>query len=342
MYLEWLFLPDDTFLEYREYLRTNRDRIRELLFLSNDSPTRKIYEVPFRDNFFQYTGEEFGISDISATDSSIFVRELYNGKKIIISRAFTKYGGEVWPSSFTGIMWVDREDMGQFTVMMMEHLEHLSVLKFLRERRPFAALIDGSLTGRLFHRKATLLAEGYENFPEKYFLSLKNLIELSLDTEVPLIFIAKSSETSIFRRFLSERYSIDDDTHREVTDHLLVKSIANSRGYTNPVTRDYTIPTTDFTFKISTLHVLPDVRDIPLKVDLVQHADVKEIPPDIINMIFYGYAGYKVYNLWLADVDNAVKLRRSEIENIYMKEFERQIGVEFYETRGERRARTRI
>ena len=37
-----------------------------------------------------------------------------------------------------------------------------------------------------------------------------------------------------------------------------------------------------------------------------------------------------------------VKFRAAEMENVYMKAFESEIGVEFYETRGERRARLRV
>jgi len=62
----------------------------------------------------------------------------------------------------------------------------------------------------------------------------------------------------------------------------------------------------------------------------------------VLKVMIYGYTGYKVYNLWLSDIDNMVKFRKNEVENVYLKEFERVVGIPFYETRGERRARIRI
>ena len=62
----------------------------------------------------------------------------------------------------------------------------------------------------------------------------------------------------------------------------------------------------------------------------------------IVDTIFWAYAGQKVYNIWLSKVDNMVKFRSEEVEKIYMRQFEKTIGIPMYETRGERRARIRI
>ncbi len=337
-------LDDESFSSYADYLRENRDAIRELLFLSEDSAVRKAYDAVFQDNFISMDQGSPTRLRIAATDSSEFIRELYNGRKLILSRAFTKSADTLKSTFFSRVMSVDREDMNTFMVMLMENLEHLSAIDFLENAESDAILLDGSVTGRFNHRVLTLRAEGFENFHEEYFNVISNLIRTSVEKKVPILFVAKSSETTIFRRHLSSLIGRNVDSDRRVTDHLLVKSLARNPGYTRPVKSSYTIPLTGEKATVSTFHIVPDQSDVPLKVDYVHtsgQAD-EDVPEVIINMLFYGYAGYKVYNLWLSDVDNSVKFRKEEVERIFMKEFERQIGIQFYETRGERRARIRI
>ncbi len=340
-----ILLQDRSFEEFTSYLAENRESIRGLLYLSGDSPARKVYQPVFRDNFIALGRAQPNRLKIAATDSSEFVRELYNGKKLILSRSFTKYNDSLETRFISRVMSVGREDLNTFIVMLMEHLEHLSVIDFMKsENDSDAVLIDGSITGRLAHRRSSLNAEGFEDFPSIYNSTLHELIEASEKSGIKLVFVAKSSETTIFRRHLSSLLGKDSNEDRKITDHLLVKSLAESSGYTKPVRGEYRIPGQESAIAVSTFHLLPDIKDVPMKVDYVHCGpeEGEDVPEDIISMLFFGYTGYKVYNLWLSDVDNAVKFRAPEVENIYMKEFERHIGIQFYETRGERRVRTRI
>lgn len=340
-----IFLQDRSFEEYITYLNENRDSIRELLYLPENSPARTTFDRVFKDNFVNLDRSSGATLKVAATDSSEFIRELYNGKKIILSRAFTKYGNRTESRFISRVMSVDREDMGTFMGMLMEHLEHLSVKDFLDEGSDSnVVLIDGSITGRLAHSEKPLRAEGFENFHSEYFKGMNEMVEASDKAGIPLVFVAKSSETTIFRRHLSGILKRDVREDRKITDHLLVKSLAVSPGYTVPVKEEYSAGIEDRKITVSTFHLIPDLTDVPLKVDYVHPTSGREskVPEDIIKMLFYGYTGYKVYNLWLSDVDNAVKFRKQEVENIYMKEFERHTGIQFYETRGERRVRTRV
>ena len=67
-----------------------------------------------------------------------------------------------------------------------------------------------------------------------------------------------------------------------------------------------------------------------------------DISENIRNLLFWGYGGLKVHNIWLSRVDDLVKFRSEETENVFMRAFEKEIGISLYETRGERRARIRI
>ena len=59
-------------------------------------------------------------------------------------------------------------------------------------------------------------------------------------------------------------------------------------------------------------------------------------------MVYGGYAGLKLHNIWLAKVDRKVRISRQESENVFMKMFEDMVGMQMIESRGERRARIRI
>lgn len=336
-------MQDNSFEEFSAYLNENAESIRDLLYLPENSPVREFFTPLFLDNFIRRGTEENCDLSIAATDSSEFIRELYNGKKLILVRAFTKLQDEIAPRFLSRVLSIGRDDTSKLLTMLMEHLEHLSVIDFLESGKCDAVLIDGSITGRLAHGLDELDAEGFERLPLEYFSDITRLIKIANNRGIPLLFVAKSSETTIFRRHL-ESSSGRRQQFTGITDHLLVKSIAPGPGYTRPVTADYRIPGSDTDVKISTFHLIQDLGDIPMKIDFVHNESngITEIPERIVNMLFFGYAGYKVHNLWLADVDNAVKFRKSDTENVFMKEFEKQVGVQFYETRGERRVRTRI
>lgn len=349
----------DTFTLFMDFLRNNREEIRNSLEMAEDSWRRELYGPVFRENFIMSPETEPATGKtVSSTDSTEFIRELYNGKKLILIRAYTVLGKRIFPSFISEVISVSRDDLQQFTIMLMEHSEHLSIIGMLKEENPDYILVDGSLTGRIFRKFKPLNAEGYREFSRKYMEALGEMLELASDKGIPVIFMAKSSESKLFRTYLlglvrQEQRGpglLEREEKLNASDHFLVKSLAKFPGYTVPLLQAVPKIWGEGKFPVLTTHMLPRVNDLPLKVDVVfstggQVPDATEgsaLPHDVLNLLFWGYGGLKTYNIWLADVDRLVKFRNSEVENIYMKAFEREIGVSFYETRGERRARLRI
>lgn len=352
----------DTYEDYLKYLTENTDSIREGMIIEDESPLREIYLQGFIDNFHQRGEGKFQPGNISATDSSEFVRELYNGKKLILIRAFAKSRNHVAKDFICEVINVNRDDIRNFSILLMEHTEHLATRRLLEENKPEFVLMDGSLIGRLYHKRNRIDAEKYENFMEEYFRSLYELISDCIKLKIPMVFIAKSSETSMLRRYILDHLGnqkmaaeqIAEEKREKRTDHLLIKSFAEESGYTTPLRVSMEVGRNDFgldKINVVTFHALPDSNDLPIKVDLIlpeaqeglcEKAEKYPVPELITDMIFWGYGGLKTHNIWLADVDREVKFRQKEVEELYMRTFERIIGVPFYETRGERRARIRI
>ncbi len=349
----------DTFTLFMDFLRSNREEIKNSLEMAEGSWRRELYGTVFRENFIAAPKTEPVTGKaVSSTDSTEFIRELYNGKKLILIRAYTVLGKKIYPSFISEVISVSRDDLQQFTIMLMEHSEHLSIIEMLKEESPDYILVDGSLTGRVFRKFRALNAEGYREFSRKYMEALGIMLDAASAKGIPIIYMAKSSESKLFRTYLLSQ--VKQRKHREETlreeeglsasDHFLVKSLARDAGYTVPLLQAVPRIWGEGRFPVLTTHLLPRVNDLPLKVDVVfstegQAPDTTEasrLPEDVLNLLFWGYGDLKTYNIWLADVDRLVKFRNSEVENIYMKAFEREIGVSFYETRGERRARLRI
>ncbi|WP_298276290.1 DNA double-strand break repair nuclease NurA [Ferroplasma sp.] len=345
----------DTFSEFMNYLDKNKDSIRRDLKLDETSEMYKFYRSLFESNYHKFEPSDPGKIDVAATDSSEFLRMLYNGKNIILIRAYTLYQNKTTSDFVADIVAVDPVDQRNFTILLMEHSEHKSILKFMEENSPEYIFIDGSLKGRLSHRIDQLPIEGYENFMYEYVKTLKEVIKRALDKNITLIFMAKSSYTDCFKKYLLGTARKDPETLKIIekesgiyrNDHYLIKSFAREKGYTQPVMYRKNIEGTDISYV--SLDVLPDPEDLPLKVQIISRDFLREVldaraynmDEKIINLIFYGYTGYKVYNLWLVDVDKKVKFRSVEMERIYMRALERKLGITFYETRGERRARIR-
>lgn len=341
---------NDTFQEFVNFLRINREKIRDDLLMPDDSPRRHLYSEVFVENYIRnpVTGS-FG-KDISATDSTEFVRELYNGKKVILIRSYTTAGQDIFSSFLPLVISVGRDDLQRFLTMLMEHSEHLSILKMLEERHPDYILVDGSISGRLNRQSRQILAEGYEAFHEEYMATLSRMINRATNLDIPLLFIAKSSESRAFKEYLLSEIAkkegdlpiIKEERQSRVNDHYLIKSLADEPGYSKPVKQKAKLHTIegDFEYHYLTTHIMPDAKDLPLKMDVIGEND--KIGEDIISLAFWGYGDVKVHNIWLANVDRMVKFRNDEVENIYMRTFEREIGISLYETRGERRARIRI
>lgn len=353
---------NDTYDDYLRFLESNRERIRQSMLIDTDSPLRQIYYSGFLENFNRKDSPDFIPGLISATDSSEFVRELYNGKKLILIRAYAKTRNSTSQDFICEVMDVNREEIRNFTILLMEHTEHLATLKLLENEKPEFVLMDGSLVGRLRHKRNRIDAENYENFMETYFEALFRLVRSCLERNIPMVFVAKSSESTLLRNYILDgldRGKVPDDiikNEREYrrTDHLLLKSFAPGSGYTTPLKVAYDVERKWLDrsrLNVVTFHALPDLNDLPIKVDIVLPESQDNGPPKasacklderILDMIFWGYGGLKTHNIWLADVDREVKFRQKEIEELYMRTFERVIEVPFYETRGERRARIRI
>jgi hypothetical protein len=345
----------DTFSEFMDYLEKNNNSIRRDLKLDETSEIYKFYKNLFESNYHKFELHDPGKIDVAATDSSEFLRMLYNGKNIILIRAYTLYRNKITSDFLADIVAVDPVDQRNFTILLMEHSEHKSILKFMEENSPEYIFIDGSLKGRLSHRIDQLPIEGYENFMYEYIKTLKEMIRKAFEKNITLIFIAKSSYTECFKKYLLGSARKDPETLKIIekesgiyrNDHYLIKSFATEKGYTQPVMYRKNIEGINVNY-VST-DVLPDSEDLPMKVQVIsrdfasEDLDGKPYSMDekIINIIFYGYTGYKVYNLWLVDVDKKVKFRSVEMERIYMRALERKLGITFYETRGERRARIR-
>lgn len=342
---------NDTFSEFIEFLKQNKESIREDLLMPEDSPRRRLYSEVFRQNYLTSIPEEKFRRNIAATDSTESLRELYNGKKLILIRSYSVIGSEIYSSFIPLVISVGRDDVQRFLTMLMEHSEHLSMLRLLEKRKPDYLLVDGSISGRIMRQKRPLVAEGFENFNEVYTHKLSELLDRSSELGIPLVFMAKSSESRVFKEYLLQELSrrnmntdfVRGEQESRVNDHYLVKSLASVPGYTRPLQQKGILKVSggEKEYVYHTTHLLPDPKDLPLKMD-VYNGDIGGIGNDILSLAFWGYGDIKVHNIWLADVDRLVKFRNDEVESIYMRAFEREVGISLYETRGERRARIRI
>lgn len=344
---------NDTFREFHDFLTENSEKIRSDLIMGVDSPLRETYSDVFSKNYIPFDDDMKPVSDVSSTDSSEFVRELYNGKKLILIRGYTLYRGEVFSSFIPRVQEVSRDHVQAYLTMMMEHSEHLSIFKMLQSVSPKYILVDGSLSGRVMRRTAKLDADGFTGFRETYIQVLEDVLETARVKGIPMVFISKSSESRKFKRFLvkelaGENPHIDRETLPDSSDHYIVHSLARTPGYTRPLKDTYTSLNANKAV-LMTSHFVPDPYDLPLKVEIIDPRNetggdgkTDSIPSDILNLVFWGYGSIKSHNVWLSEVDKLVKFRSAEMENVYMKAFEKYIGVEFYETRGERRARLRV
>lgn len=346
---------DDTYGQFLEYLEKNSSKIRSSMILDEKDDLRKKLDQIYGKMYHDPPPYDTGKLKVAATDSSEFIRELYNGKKIILIRSFTKMGNRIWNHFISEVIDVDRDVLRNFTILLMEHSEHVSTLKMLDSEKPDFILLDGSLIGRMRHRNQRIGAENYENFMKEYFSTLSRLVDTCIEKNIPLIFVAKSSESRILKDFMISMTASGNhgDTFRSITDHVIVRSLSRKPGYTSPICIGLPNPESSSgkLLGIATFHIMPHLLDVPMKIDIVlpenqedthKEPETVNIDQNIIGFLFWGYTGLRVHNIWLAEVDKLVKFNNREIEDLYMKTFEREIGIEFYETRGERRARIRI
>jgi hypothetical protein len=107
---------------------------------------------------------------------------------------------------------------------------------------------------------------------------------------------------------------------------------------------------------IVSFNLLLDNRDTPLRIDvpswvlggentsslLKKHRLIKDVDgalEGLIRMLKTGYAGLRDYNVWLKRADEEVKLRRRDVDDIYERVIERDLGITLVHTRGYRRVK---
>ncbi|MHB1439487.1 MAG: DNA double-strand break repair nuclease NurA [Cuniculiplasma sp.] len=328
---------------YNSFLLQNKDIIRRSLILHHEDPAYLFFKDRFKKIYHALPEEKKPDLMVSATDGSEFSRELYNGQKLVVSRAISIIEGkEVEEDSFH-LMRVDREQKNEIVKRIMENLEHMAAMRTIKEESAELCLMDGSLSGRLYWRTKIFDTDLKPDIYEDYIKKLKDFISMVLAKKVILVFIGKTSDTTILKRNIiqNEKELPDFIVGENITDHLIVKSIAEFPGYTEPVFVEKQIDR-ESTIEFFTMHVLPSMDDTPLKIDYIIPEGSPFTVEDIVSWIRWSYTGLKNHNLWISLADKKVKFHRIETEDIIMKLFMKAAGIDEVETRGERRARIRF
>ncbi|MCL4320269.1 MAG: DNA double-strand break repair nuclease NurA [Candidatus Thermoplasmatota archaeon] len=328
--------------KYSDFLQNNREIIRRSLILHEEDPAYIYFKDRVRKLFHELPEQKKPELRISATDGSEFSRELYNGQKLVVARAVSQIEGEELEEDSFHLIHVDREQKSELIKRIMENLEHIVATRSMLEKDAKICIMDGSLSGRLYWRTKkfdTDLPDIYSLYTEK----LVDFLRTVKEKKVILIFIGKSSETMILKRTIMESdTNVPENVRRQpITDHLLIKSIVQNPGYTEPIFVEREI-TKDQKISFYTMHVLPSMDDTPMKVDFIIPDGSDLDHRDIVSWIMWGYTGLKNHNLWISLADKRVKFHREETEDIIMKLFIKMAGSEYVETRGERRARIRF
>lgn len=333
---------DATFSNFVEFLKTKGEEIRGDLIIEKED-ARNLLTPAFRELYTRWDHPGTTFSKVAATDSSEFVRELYNGKKIILARAYTIFNEKLESTFFSDVIWVARDDLRPFVSLLMEDCEHRSTIDVIKNERPEICFIDGSLTGRIMHNLRKLNVENHDSFATQYAENLKELLGASVNEETTVVFLSKSSESRTLMRKVTEALKVDRETFSYV-DQVLIRSLAEYPGYTTPMKFELPSPYSIDNLSVWSFHVVPSIHDLPLKVDIIVRGNDydESVFRKVLDTVFWGYTGLKVHNLWISKADSMVKFRNEEMERIYMRHFEKAIGVDFPETRGERRARIRI
>ncbi len=330
--------------DFLRYLRDEKKNINYSLLIGSDSEMQRYYGDVFKDFYINYDSETDFRYDgkISATDSSEFTRELYMGSVFTMVRAYTKVSDNVYVDFKSDIIRIDPESVRNFTILLMENSEHLSLKKAIERDDVRFAFVDGSFLGRISHGNVKDVPAGYEDYMSRYYRNLESMLEKGFSKGTKFIFMSKSSRSVALRDAMLEKMDNREFTDRERlsghTDHYIVKSLAKSKGYTKSIMKNERVG--NLKMVVHSFDIMPDVNDLPIRVDVVTR-DGLEID-SVIPMLFWAYGGYRTHNIWLSEIDNIVKFKSSEVENLYMKTFERETGITFYETRGERRARLRL
>jgi hypothetical protein len=103
---------------------------------------------------------------------------------------------------------------------------------------------------------------------------------------------------------------------------------------------------------VISFHLLPQLIDTPMRIDIPAsyfniESKLLEVGwPEVINvnlehvleLISAGYCGLENYNIWLKAVDDEVKLKRKNFEDLYLTKF-KEIIKKYITPRGYRRVR---
>ena len=143
-------------------------------------------------------------------------------------------------------------------------------------------------------------------------------------------------------RFVRSRFrnAIAENIERE--DEFVEKAVRVIDGITR-------FPT------IVSFHLLMDSKDTPLRVDVpswicgsrntlggfmkTQFVEDHGAVEEIICLLKAGYAGLRDYNVWLKHVDDEVKLHEKDMDALYERLLEKELGITLIHTRGYRRVK---
>ena len=333
----------DFFQAYSDFLERNRDNIRRSITIHKDDPAYEFFKERLKNLYHPLPEPEKPPLAVTATDGSEFSRELYNGQKLVVCRSLSLTGENEESQSCFYLLNMNREDKSEIVKRIMEDLEHKSASAAMKSNAGGLCLMDGSLSGRLYWGKTKF---DTDLSPDLYDTYIKNLIEF-LDTvndqKGILAYVAKTSDTTIFKKYILslEKEIPDFLKKRSITDHLLLHSLAEFPGYTEPVWKSYEISTAK-TVNFYTTHIIPSMNDTPMKVDFIIPENSPYTVENLISWLVWSYTGLDNHNLWISVADKKVKFSRNETEEIIMRMFFDTAGSEIVETRGERRARIRF
>jgi hypothetical protein len=219
--------------------------------------------------------------------------------------------------------------------------------------------------GLCFHKLAMLR--------NKYGPKLDKLKEIMLefrhsrsDFQLIMNFVSDTGyctpvELAADQHFLRELRLINKDAQGYVRRHFknaLVDNMSQEEQFvafaTKVVKKVLEFPTT------ISFHLLLDRRSTPLRIDIpswvlgfsdtlsslgsgsrsIELRDNNaKVLDEVISLLRSGYAGLENYNIWLKHVDDEVKLRRIDMDTIYERVLEKELGVTLIHTRGYRRVK---
>ena len=331
----------DFYSDLDSFLKSNSNRIREDLLLSKSNPLYEYFRDRVRGVLHELPESVMPPYEICATDGSEYVQELYNGKKFVVARAISQIQEREYYSTFFNVLSMERDDVQQLVKRIMEDAEHRAALNALNDEKNCIMVMDGSVSGRFYWGKTNYNGEIGKDFYSRYMESFVSMLKKAREKNITILYISKTSETGVMKReILKNEKSLPNFVkENNITDHVLIKSIAEKPCYTEPLylQREYERYICDF----QTIHVLPAMDDLPMKIDCIIPDGVNTTVKEIVSWMMWGYSGLRSHNIWASLVDKNVKLSR-DTTRIVMEMFENEIGVWNAETRGQRRERIRL